>query len=131
MPKGHRILLLLSISLIFVMGLVMIFNTSSAEVLDHSLSKSTHQALLKQILYGIAGLFLAAGIKSLGYKRLISASPYLLILFSFLLVLTLIPGIGHEVNGSRRWIGVAGFSFQPSEFVKYIVPAYLFIVSSN
>ncbi|MFI0434253.1 MAG: putative lipid II flippase FtsW [Parachlamydiaceae bacterium] len=121
----HRLLLLFSVSSIFVMGLVMIFNTTSAEVLDLALSKSTHQALFKQLFYGCAGLILAASVCHFGYRRLIEVSPYLLAFFCFLLVLTLIPGIGREVNGSRRWIAIAGVSFQPSEFVKYIVPLYM------
>jgi len=124
MPSFLRLLLLLSICSIFVMGLVMIFNTSSAEVLDHDLSRSTHQALFKQIFYGIAGMMLAGALWKMGYQRLIEMSPLLMMIFSLLLAMTLIPGIGKEVNGSRRWIGIAGFSFQPSEFVKYIVPAY-------
>jgi cell division protein FtsW len=121
----QRFLLLLCASSIFVMGLVMIFNTTSAEVLDHALARSTHQALFKQILYACIGLGLAAGIRLLGYRRLISQSPYLLVFFCLLLVLVLVPGVGREVNGSKRWIGLAGFSFQPSEFVKYLVPVYL------
>lgn len=121
----HRSVLLLCVSSIFIMGLVMIFNTTSAEILDLALTKSTHQALLKQFFYGCLGLLLAGGVWSFGYKRIISCSPYLLSVFCFLLVLVLIPGIGREVNGSKRWIALAGFSFQPSEFVKYIVPAYL------
>lgn len=124
MQTFHRLLLLLSVSSIFVMGLVMIFNTTSAEVLDLALAKSTHQALFKQILYGCVGLILASGVWSFGYRNIIAISPYILAFFCFLLVLTLIPGIGREVNGSRRWIGIAGFSFQPSEFVKYAVPLY-------
>lgn len=121
----HRLLLLLCVSSIFVMGLVMIFNTTSAEVLDHALARSTHQALLKQIFYTIVGFGLAGSLWMLGYRRLIDWSPYLLGFFCLLLVLILIPGIGREVNGSRRWLNVVGFSFQPSEFVKYLVPAYL------
>ena len=120
----QRISLLICVTLIFALGLVMIFSTTSAEVLDHDLQRNTHQALLRQILYGIAGIILAFGMWKVGCKRLISISPMLLAIFSILLVLTLIPGIGREVNGSRRWLGIAGFSFQPSEFVKYIIPAY-------
>jgi cell division protein FtsW len=121
----YRLLLLLCVNVIFVMGLVMIFNTTSAEVLDHALARSTHQALFKQIFYACVGIGLSAAIFRMGYHRLISLSPYILAGFCFLLVLTLIPGIGREVNGSKRWIAFAGFSFQPSEFIKYIVPAYM------
>jgi cell division protein FtsW len=120
----YRFSLIFCASLIFVMGLVMIFNTTSAEVLDHALDRSTHQALFKQIIYAGIGLGLAWMVWMGGYQRLIAWSPYLLFFFSLLLVLTLIPGIGREINGSRRWLSIAGFSFQPSEFVKYIVPAY-------
>ncbi len=124
MSKARSLLFVMAVVLIFVTGLVMIFNTSSAEVLDHALSRSTHQALFKQIAYAVAGMMLAWGVWMLGYHRVLAWSPYLLGFFTLLLVLVLIPGIGREVNGSRRWIGIAGFSFQPSEFVKYLVPAY-------
>jgi cell division protein FtsW len=107
---------------IFALGLVMIFSTTSAEILDHALDKSTHHALLKQILYAMAGGFLGYLVWSYGYLRLLQISPVLLIIFSILLALALVPGIGREVNGSRRWIHLAGFSIQPSEFVKYLVP---------
>ena len=122
--SANRLLLLIAAAMIFSIGLVMIFSTTSAEVLDHDLDKSTHQALLKQISYAAVGLLLAGGVWMVGYRNLISLSPILLALFTLLLVLTLIPGIGSEVNGSRRWLKFAGFSFQPSEFVKYLVPAY-------
>lgn len=125
MLNFYRLLLILCISAIFMMGLVMIFNTSSAEVLDHSLSRSTHQAVLRQMIYGGIGVILAGLVYRIGYQRVIVYSPYLLVLITLLLLLTLIPGIGKEVNGSRRWIGLFGFSFQPSEFAKYLVPAYL------
>lgn len=121
---SQRVLLFLSIICVFIIGLLMIFDTSSAEVLDHSLSKSTHQALIRQMYYAIGGLFMAFIAWKIGYRRFIEWSPFILAFFTFLLVITLIPGIGREVNGSKRWISVAGFSFQPSEFVKYLVPAY-------
>ncbi len=120
----QRILLLISATLIFAIGLVMIFSTTSADVLDHDFQKDTHQALLRQVLYGVIGLILAACAWKVGCRRILAMSPALLLIFSILLVLTLIPGIGREVNGSRRWLGIAGFSFQPSEFVKYIIPAF-------
>lgn len=111
-------------SLIFSIGLIMIFSTTSAEVLDHDLDKSTHQALIRQIYNVFLGLSLAGGVWFVGYRRLIQWSPQILAFFTILLILVLIPGIGTKVNGSRRWLMIAGFSFQPSEFIKYLVPAY-------
>lgn len=117
-----RLLLFSVTASIFALGLVMIFSTTSAEILDHALDKNTHQALVKQLLYAVAGGALGFFAWRYGYKRLLQLSPVLLILFSILLFLVFVPGIGKEVNGSKRWISLAGLSFQPSEFVKYLVP---------
>lgn len=120
----YRALLMVCASLIFAIGLVMIFSTTSAEVLDHDLDKSVHHALSRQLYYAIAGVCLAAAVHWVGYRDLLRLSPILLFFFTILLILVLIPGVGRTVNGSRRWISLLGFSFQPSEFVKYLVPAY-------
>ena len=40
------------------------------------------------------------------------------------MVIVLIPGIGREVNGSRRWISLIFFNFQPSEIVKLFTIMY-------
>lgn len=119
-----RSLFLIVAAAIFAIGLVMIFSTTSAEVLDHDLDRSTHQALFKQMGYALVGLTLAGIVWLSGYRKILSWSPYLLAFFTFLLLLVLVPGIGKEVNGSRRWLSLAGFSFQPSEFIKYVIPAY-------
>ena len=42
-----------------------------------------------------------------------------------LLILVAIPGIGRSVNGSRRWLGVGGFTFQPGEAAKYATVIWL------
>jgi cell division protein FtsW len=52
------------------------------------------------------------------------ASPWLFLLGTLLLVAVLIPGIGREVNGSRRWISFGFGSFQPSELMKLFVVLY-------
>lgn len=106
------------------MGLVMIYSTTSAEIIDHDLESSSHHGFVKQIMFAVIGVGMGFAIARVGYKRFVELSPALLVLFIFLLLLTLIPGVGRVVNGSRRWLGVGGFSFQPSEFVKYIIPAF-------
>ena len=42
-----------------------------------------------------------------------------------LLVVVLIPGVGVYLNGSRRWLNIAGMSFQPSEAAKIASVLYL------
>ena len=51
-------------------------------------------------------------------------SLHLFLLGLVLLVLVLIPGIGREVNGSRRWISLLIVNLQPSEFMKLFVVFY-------
>lgn len=116
--------LLSAVTLILAIGVVMIFSTTSADLLDHDRAHHTHQALIKQTAYAVIGLAIGIVAWGFGYRRLLRFSPLLLLICVVLLVLTLIPGIGRVVNGSRRWLDLFGFSFQPSEFAKYIVPAY-------
>ena len=42
-----------------------------------------------------------------------------------LLILVLIPGVGKEVNGSQRWIGVGPLTLQVSELAKLFVVIYI------
>jgi len=122
---GHcRTILLIAITLVFSIGLVMIFNTSSAEVLDLALQRSTHEALVRQILYAVLGCGVGFLAWTLGYRNLLKLSFPLLCFFTFLLLLALMPGIGIAANGARRWIGFAGYTIQPSEFVKQAIPLY-------
>lgn len=110
----------------------MVFNTTAAEVLDRSLEKNIHHALIKQVLYAIIGGVFAYIVWSFGYQTIINLSGPLLIFFTVLLVLVFIPGIGLQINGAHRWINVFGNSFQPSEFVKFLIPIfYIHKVSSS
>lgn len=52
-------------------------------------------------------------------------SQLLLLVGIGLLLLVLVPGVGRRVNGSQRWIAVAGFTFQVSELVKVFLLFYL------
>ncbi len=52
-------------------------------------------------------------------------SVWLLVIGFLLLVVVLIPGIGREVNGSRRWIGLGGFNLQASEVAKVCMVMFI------
>jgi cell division protein FtsW len=55
---------------------------------------------------------------------LIKLSGPLLVIFTVLLIMVFLPGVGQQINGARRWINLFGNSFQPSEFVKFLIPLY-------
>ena len=61
--------------------------------------------------------FLTASIIPLRYWR--RHSGLVLAAGIVLLVAVLIPSIGKEINGSQRWISIAGQNFQPSEFAEF------------
>ena len=80
--------------------------------------------LLRHGVYILVGLSIgiaAFQISLLDWQKL---APYLFLLGVLLLVLVLIPGIGREVNGSRRWLPLLIVNLQPSELMKYFAVLY-------
>ena len=54
--------LLLCVSLLFIMGLLMVFNTTAAEVLDRAIDRDIHYAFVRQLLYAVVGFLCALGV---------------------------------------------------------------------
>ncbi|NGX54626.1 MAG: Lipid II flippase FtsW [Chlamydiae bacterium] len=98
----------------------MVFNTSSAEILDRSLDRDIHSALYKQIAYGCVGFLIAILVWRVGYEDLLKLSLPLFCVGILLLALVFVPGIGQVRNGAHRWIKIGTFTLQPSEFVKLL-----------
>ena len=119
--------LIVSVALLFSVGLLMVFNTTAAEIIDRSLTTSTHTALFKQIGYSFVGLCGGLFVYRWGYENLIRYSYPLLMGATLLLVLVFVPGIGMKINGARRWLGFLGVPIgQPSESIKLLLPiAYI------
>lgn len=126
----HAFVLLVSVVLLFALGLTMIFNTTSAEVLDRFLDRNTAHALIKQLLYAVVGVIGAIGVWFIGYQNLVKLSRSVLVGATFLLILVFLPGIGSHINGAHRWINIFGNSLQPSEFVKFLIPLYFISIIS-
>jgi len=116
--------LCICITLLLSLGLLMVYNTTSAEVIDKSLEADTHVALLKQLIYAATGLFIGLFAYLLGYERICRLSPVILLLVTVLLALIFVPKVGLEINGAKRWLNIFGFSFQPSELAKFFIPIF-------
>lgn len=83
---------------------------------------------LAWIVLGSAALFVVQGID---YKIYARYTRLMLLGVLLLLVIVLIPGLGHSAKGSARWLGFGGLGIQPSEFVKIAVVIYLAKVFST
>ena len=88
-----------------------------------SASAESFTVLIKHVLRLIMGfgiLFLIAQIRPDDLRRL---APILFGLGVLLLIAVL--GVGIVSKGARRWLGVGGLSFQPSEIMKLALPLML------
>jgi len=115
------------VSMILIgIGLVMVYSSSIALAeTAKKFGNSSSYFLIRQTLFiciGAAAGFITFLIPIRWWQKV---SPYLFLGGLFLLILVLIPGIGHKVNGSRRWLSLIVFNLQPSEFMKLFVAMYV------
>ena len=110
-------------STLVLLGLIMVAS-SSITVADRAHSQPLY-FFWRQFFAATAGIGIALVIVRTPLVLWERFSVPLLVSGSLLLVLVLIPGIGREVNGSMRWIGLGPISLQSSEPMKLCVITYL------
>lgn len=101
-------------------GLVMVYSSSSIHSLQNFDDSFFYaRAQFKRVLIGLCsmGFFMF-----FNYRNLARISHWLVLAFTFMLLLVFVPGIGVEAGGGRRWIDLV-VRIQPSEYFKifYIV----------
>ena len=126
--KKYDYTLLAALFLLVIMGLVILYSTSAynGEVKFHDsfyyLKKQAFATLL-----GIAGMFVASNMDYHIWKHLAVLGYFTAILLSIAVLF-----IGDEYNGSKRWLSLGPFSFQPSEFAKVAVILFLaYMITKN
>jgi cell division protein FtsW len=77
---------------------------------------------LQELLFG---LVLMVGLVLVPPNFLRKAALPMLVAAELLLIAVLIPGIGQKYNGAQRWFSFFGTSFQPSEFAKIALVAFI------
>jgi cell division protein FtsW len=115
--------LLMTIAGLLLLGLVMM-TSASVSIADRQVQEPLHylERQLVGVGLGLVGAIIAMAIPTLVWEKL---SVPLLMLGLLLLVLVLIPGIGYEVNGSRRWLRAGFLNFQASELARVALLTYL------
>ena len=114
-----------SVVLLLSLGLVMVYSASIAmSEAEKMTGYRMHYYLMRHAIFLVIGVIAACAAFQIPVALWQRLALPLFILGGLLLVLVLIPGIGREVNGSRRWISLGFTSMQPSEFMKFFVVLY-------
>jgi cell division protein FtsW len=108
---------------ILLLGLVMV--TSASVSIASQDTGQPFYYLGRQLLLTLIGAGCALLMFSIRTELLERISVALLAVAIVLLVIVLVPGLGHAVNGSRRWLRLAGANFQVSELARMLVLIYI------
>ncbi len=124
--ERHRVSygLLVAVIALVAMGVVMVYSASS--VRSYLATADPAAQGMQQAIWALLGLAAMLGVSRLDFRllRYLAIPAYIVTLL--LLVVVLLPGVGSEVSGSRRWIVVPGIgSFQPAELAKLAICLYL------
>lgn len=110
---------------LLMIGLVMVYSASIAIAETKSAANQPTFYLIRHSLYLGVGLGFGYAALQIPIDTWEKLAPALFIAGGIALVLVLIPFIGREVNGSRRWIPLGPLgNFQPSELMKFATILY-------
>jgi len=114
-----------SVILLLSIGLVMVYSSSIAMAEAEKMTGYRMYYFLQRhaiyLVLGVIAAFVAFQVPIAIWQKF---APALFIIGGFLLVIVLIPGVGREVNGSRRWISLGFITMQPSELMKFFAVLY-------
>jgi len=111
------------VAAIVLFGLIMV--TSASISIASKESGDAFAYLERQLVLCLIGFVLATAVFCIRTEYLEKMAWPLLIGAVALLFFVLIPGLGHVVNGSRRWIRFLGFNFQASELARVLTLIFI------
>lgn len=104
--------LIASVLILVTVGLVMLFSASMVHY------ENSEYFVIRQLIWMLVALVAAVICARIDFQLLHKVALPLAVLCAITLVLVRIPGIGHSVKGSWRWIRMGPLTVQPSEFAK-------------
>ncbi len=110
---------------LLMLGLVMVYSASIATAeANKFIGYQPAYYLLRHGIYIAAGLLVGLFAFQVPVHIWQSYAPYLFLFGAALMILVLVPGVGREVNGSRRWLSLFVINLQPSELMKLFAVLY-------
>lgn len=105
-----------------LIGSIMILSASSVAATDGG---SPFAQFIRQCVWLFLGMWTLVFAARIDHRRWERLAVPLLGAALVLMVAVLVPGVGREVNGARRWIAYGELGLQPSEFAKFALIVYL------
>jgi len=111
--------------LLVATGLVMVYSASIATA-ESSRFTGGNSAyfLVRQSMFLWVALLAATLTFMVPVSFWQKSAPWFFLAALLLLVMVLVPGLGREVNGARRWLNLLVFNLQPSELMKLAAVLY-------
>jgi cell division protein FtsW len=122
MHRKSAYILFVAVLGMLVVGIVMLFSTSAFAKDSHG---DVYFFVKRQAVWLGIGLVACTAAALLDYHFWQRTWLIWFGLAFVTLVLCFVPHIGQRINGSRRWIGVGSFTFQPSEIAKVAAVFFL------
>ncbi len=125
LPSEVDLTLLWSGIVLLLLGMVMVYSASIAiaEAGKHTGNQPAY-FLIRHGVFLVIGLIAAGLAFQVPMQTWQKLSPWLFVAGFVLLALVLIPGIGRDVNGARRWLPLGIVNLQPSELMKLFAVLY-------
>ncbi|GGY37815.1 putative lipid II flippase FtsW [Bacterioplanes sanyensis] len=108
---------------LLLLGWVMVASASTG-IADYYTGNAAYFSI-RHAVYAMLGMGAVAVMSQVPLAFWSRLEPLLLLLGLVALVLVFVPGIGHEVNGSRRWLNLGVIKIQASEIAKLAAVFYL------
>ncbi|MCH8843273.1 MAG: putative lipid II flippase FtsW [SAR324 cluster bacterium] len=119
----YDLVLFAAMAILAMVGVLMIY-TATTPISDRLYG--TSWVLLRNhavhLVVGLGALIVGLRVPYARWERWV---PVMLLLCLVLLICVLIPGLGHQVGGARRWVRLGLFNFQPVELLKFVLVAYV------
>lgn len=114
--KPFDFILCITVFLLLALGIIMVLSASAPS----SLSEwgNSYYYVIRQGVFALIGIVLMFTISKIDYRIYKKFYKLAYIVSIIALALVVVPGIGVEVNGAKRWINLGFGRFQPSEIAK-------------
>ena len=113
---------LLLTAVLTIIGLIMLLSASTPAA--NVKFRNSYYFFIRQLIFTVIGVVFMYMLSYVDYHRYKKYANVGILVGIALLILVLIPHIGIERNGSRRWISLGITDFQPTELVKFLIALF-------